>query len=63
MCHVLLMMPLLGLGYLLLRQARATRLPSRLMMVVSLVVLTLTMLFFRGAGIQLYWPWAMPAGH
>jgi hypothetical protein len=33
------------------------------MIVVSVVVLTLTMLFFREAGIQLYWPWAMPAVH
>jgi hypothetical protein len=32
-------------------------------LVVSLLILTLTMLFFRGPGMQLYWPWDMPAGH
>jgi hypothetical protein len=54
------------LGFILRRIQSSTRevmIAYFTVLVVSLVVLTLTMIFFRGPGMQLYWPWAMPAGH
>jgi hypothetical protein len=29
----------------------------------AFVILTLIGIFFRGAGMALYWPWNMPAAH
>jgi hypothetical protein len=58
---------LLALLYLVLRRAKASVREMMIayftVLVVSLVVLTLTMIFFRGPGMHLYWPWAMPAEH
>ena len=58
---------LMVLFYVILRLARASTREIMIsyftVLVVSLIVLTLTMALFRGPGMQLYWPWAMPAGH
>jgi hypothetical protein len=58
---------LLALLYFILRRMKASTREVMIayftILVVTLVLLTLTMLFFRGPGMQLYWPWAMPAGH
>jgi len=58
---------LLALLYLVLRLIKASTREVTIayftVLVVSLVVLTLTMLFFRGPGMHLYWPWAMPTEH
>ncbi len=58
---------LLAVLYAVLRQFRASVREMMIayftILVVGLVVLTLAMLLFRGPGMQLYWPWAMPAGH
>jgi quinol-cytochrome oxidoreductase complex cytochrome b subunit len=32
-------------------------------LLIGLVLLTLTGIFFRGPGMELYWPWNLPAGH
>lgn len=58
---------LLALLYFALRRIKASTREVMIayftVLVVSLVVLTLTMIFFRGPGMHLYWPWAMPTGH
>jgi len=58
---------LLALLYLVLRRIKASVREGLIayftVLVVSLVILTLIMLFFRGPGMHLYWPWAMPAEH
>jgi menaquinol-cytochrome c reductase cytochrome b/c subunit len=58
---------LLALLYFILHRIKASTREVMIayftVLVVSLVVLTLTMIFFRGPGMHLYWPWAMPAGH
>lgn len=58
---------LLALLYFVLRRNKASvrevMIAYFTVLVVSLVVLTLTMIFFRGPGMHLYWPWAIPAGH
>ena len=58
---------LLALLFFILRRIKASTREVTIayftILVVSLVILTLTMLYFRGPGMKLYWPWAMPAGH
>jgi hypothetical protein len=58
---------LLALLYFILRRIKASTREMMIayftVLVVSLVVLTLTMIFFRGPGMHLYWPWAMPTEH
>lgn len=58
---------LLVLLYLVLRRIKASVREGLIayftVLVVSLVILTLIMIFFRGPGMHLYWPWAMPAEH
>jgi hypothetical protein len=58
---------LMALLYLSLRRIKASTREIMIayftVLVVSLVVLTLTMILFRGPGMHLYWPWAMPAEH
>jgi hypothetical protein len=58
---------LLALLYFILRRIKASTREVMIayftVLVVSLVILTLTMIFFRGPGMHLYWPWAMPTEH
>ena len=61
------LLALVVLLYIVLRLFKATTREVMIayftVLVVSLLVLTLTMALFRGAGMQLFWPWAMPQGH
>jgi hypothetical protein len=58
---------LLALLYLLLRRTGASTREMTIayftVFAISIVVLTIVMLFFRGPGMSLYWPWAMPEAH
>ena len=58
---------IVALVFVILRRMKATTREGAIayvtMLVVALVVLTLIMMVFRGPGMKLYWPWAMPAAH
>jgi quinol-cytochrome oxidoreductase complex cytochrome b subunit len=58
---------LLSLLYFFLRRARLSTREVAIayftIFAVSIVVLTILMSFFRGPGMGLYWPWAMPEAH